>query len=252
MSEFINEFINTITQLIQSQISEPSSVVLVVISAAMRFTVLGICIACAVLLIQTIAVLFKKEKRLQSIPLGISFAVLLGTAFAVFSPFAATPPEAASTAALQEIIYKTPEQIAEEQAQAELLAQQAEGESAQPTVEAENSTEQSSEEETEQADLNELQRNVQEQTELTPQQMQAVLDILNETQVTRTLLRQLPEEAGQNILIRLNDNTKWQIMLLQGAGYVYVGEDIGFINEIEDYDSFYNNLLSALSVDYSA
>ncbi len=242
MSEFINDFISTITQLIQSQISEPSSVVLLVISTAMRFTAIGICIACAIMLVQTIIVLFNKEKRLQSIPLGISFAVLLGAAFAIFSPFAASVPEAASTAALQEIIYKTPEQIAEEKAQEELLQEQTEGEATEQT-----STESELEEQEDEEVLEGLQRSVTKQTELTEEQMQAVLTILDETQIKRTLLRQLPEEAGQNIMIRLSDNTKWQIMLLQDGGYIYAGEDIGFINEIDDYDSFYNNLLTALS-----
>ncbi len=245
MKVFIEDFIQTIERLYETQMQEPPTIVLEMLSLVMRFTLLGICIAVPILLIQTVIVLFNKQKRLQSIPLGISFAVLLGIALAMFSPFVASAPVEISTGALQEIVYKTPEEIAAEKAEAQQLAQeQAQQEG---TAEEVTNTEDETDSEEEVEVIDGPQRSVVAQTEFTNAQLIAIDELLQNTECTRTLLRELPQENGQNIMIRLSDNKKWQIMLLQDNGYVYASETTGFISKIEDYDVFYAELSEILS-----
>ncbi len=264
MSEFLKDFENTIIKIVEMQLESPPSIILEVIQTALRFVVLGMGIAVIALFIQTIIALFNKKTRLHSIPLGISFALLLGAVLWVFTPFSASVPGEIETGTLQEIVYKTNLQIEEEnaqlaleqQAQQEATAEQTatEGEQEVQTTEetlpedtaADFGTNENDDENSEESE-NELQRTVNSQNTFTSEQLSAIEEILSQTQCKRTLLRKLPQENGQNISITLDDGTKWQVMLLQNNGYVYKTETTSFIHVIEEYDAFYNELLAALS-----
>ncbi|MEG1744662.1 MAG: hypothetical protein RR215_03660 [Ruthenibacterium sp.] len=160
-------------------------------------------------------------------PLGIVCLVLMGAAGWAFLPFGAAPKLAADSAALQSVSYVRASVLAEQAAESaadtsataepagdaaagDAAAGDASSAGAQSDVAA-NASALTDATETTKKDT--MQRTVTAQQELTDKQTAAAVELLKSTKCMRTLRRTLPEQKGQNLLLRLEGGRQLQGVL---------------------------------------
>ncbi|MEG1010707.1 MAG: hypothetical protein RSD62_07585 [Ruthenibacterium sp.] len=270
MNDFFKSFAETLTKLFKMQQADPPAVVLEVLAKVLRFGLLALCIAAGVMAVQFVIALCSKKQRKTAVPLGIVCLVLMGAAGWAFLPFSAAPKLAADSAALQSVSYVRASVLAEQAAEsaadtsaaAEPAGDAAAGDAAvgdaavgdaavgdassagaQSDVAA-NASALTDATETTKKDT--MQRTVTAQQELTDKQTAAAVELLKSTKCMRTLRRTLPEQKGQNLLLRLEGGRRWQVLVLPDAGYVYAAEGTGFLCKITDYNAFYQQLQGVL------
>ena len=244
MSEFITSFTKAIGKLYKMQVEAPPALILEGIAKVLRFGLLAICIVTGILLVQFVLALCSKKLRKTAIPIGVTCLLLAGVITGAFLPFTAAPKAGVESAALQGVTYVEASVLAAEEAAAEQAASSGADAAAQEDADVAEEVTQEEEEET--VVDNSLKRTIASSQELTQVQIDAVTQLLNHTKCMRTLRQTLPEQSATNVLLRLSDDTKWQVLILQDRGYIYATEGTGFLCRIQDYNVFYKELQSIL------
>lgn len=257
MSEFFSSFTKTIGKLWQTQQKDPPAMILEALAEVLRFGLVAICIAAVIFAVQLCIALCVKKQRKTALPFGIVCAVCAAVAIVAFLPLSAAPEAAAESAAVQALHYISTKELAAQeaaaQAESDAASAPAEGEAVPVAADgnttggANSDVNSGAGEDDEQEEKNPLlddtlHRVVATQTELTDEQTTAIAALLEKTQCTRTLRMSLPQENAQNVLLRLENGKRWQILMLEGEGYVYPTEKTGFLCKIKGYDTFYKQL----------
>ncbi len=245
MLEFYTDFRNVLTELLNMQLDDTPLVLLSVLSQVLRFGLLALCILSAVLFIQLIITIFNKNSRGKNfknpIFIALTLIVTAGISIFAFLPISVAPKHTATSAAFQDILF-TEEVYAQQDDVQDITAPQ--GENAEEEAENITSAEGKNDDENEKENAKSFV--ISSHAELEPQYTQQITELLLDTQCTRTLKRNLPEEDGQNILFRLENGDVWQIRLNAQGGYAFKEENVDFIYEINDYEEFHVSLSQIL------
>lgn len=258
MSEFFASFSKTIGKLFQMQQTEPPAILLEGLAQVLRFGLVAICIAAMVFAVQLIISLCVKKQRKNAIAFGAVCLVCVLVVGWAFVPISAAPKAAADSAAVQTLSYISTKELAAQEAAAQadsetaIAANAAAPEADAATAGGTNSDttggadtlDSQGENDAEESLLldDALHRVVAAQTELSDAQADEIVKLLKQTKCTRTTRMSLPQENAQNVLLRLEDGRRWQILILQDEGYVYATEKTGYLCKIDDYTSFYKQL----------
>ncbi len=249
MREFFTNFKNVLTSLFNMQIEDTPLVLRSILSQVLRFGLLSLCILSAVLLIQLIISIADKNSRGKKfknpIFIGITLLITAGVSIFAFVPISAAPKNTVTSGAFQDILFT-------EEAFAQQSTDGAAAESGEQAATDENISTDGENVETpegtgDESDDSETETEVKSfvissHAELENDYTAEIVALLENTKCTRTLSRGLPEEDGQNIMLRLENGDVWQVRLNAASGYAFIEEEVDFIYEINDYEAFHSEL----------
>ncbi len=238
MTQFFESFKSVLGNLFKMQMEEPPDIFLYIISQILRFGLLALCVVSLLLFIKLVTILVdfkhlsKNAKALiyTCITLAICTAVSIGA----FLPTARLEDGQISSVAFQNVLYT----------EDALFTQTDETTQADSEGEGENTGGEDAQETTAETRLV-----VESHTELAPQYVQSVTQLIVDTQCTRTLMREVPKTDGQNLLVRLEDGTQWHVRLVSNEGYIFISDEADFIYKINDYAEFHAELADILQSD---
>ncbi len=255
MTDFYNDFKSVLTQLYDMQVDNVPLVLRSVLAQVLRFGLLALCIVSAVLAVQLIISIVDKNSRgkyfKNAIFLGITMLITGGVSIYAFAPVSAAPSEAVTSSAFQDVTYTQESALelgdaeGETQSSAEPMSADM---SAEPTTQdgdGENVDEGLGLEDEEESTAEEN-FVILSHSEISEEYTQQVVTLLENTQCTRTFMREIPKEEGQNLLLRLENGDKWQIRLTTTSAYAFVDEQVDFIYIINDYEQFHSELAQIL------
>ncbi len=246
MSDFISDFKNILMQLFNMQVEDTPNVLRHVLSQIMRFGTLAFCIAAVIFAVQTVILIFNKKSKATGyknvIYTGVMCVISVAISVFVFLPVSAAPSKQVTSGAFQNIQYEASlfEQAEQEDTVAEEnTEEQTQGNEAVANSEVDDADGQSGQTQNEEPVI-------LSHTELSQEYTDKVLDLLKNTDCTRTLMRELPSEDSQKLILRLENGDEWNIMLTSHSGYIFIEENVNFIYTFNDYAQFHAELASIL------
>ncbi len=250
MTEFYNNFISVLKELYNMQIEDTPLVLRGIVAQVLRFGLLGLCIFSGILAVQLIISILDKNSRGKKfknpIFIGITLVLAVSITIYAFIPISAAPSSNVLSGAFQNIMYA--EDSFSQNNESEEPTTTDTANTQQETQDGQAQTDDAAENVNEENDEQEEQVNfvVASHAELTQEYTQKITTLLENTKCTRTLLRELPQEDGQNLILRTDSSDNWQVRLTPTSGYVYMEEQVDYIYIINDYEKFHGELANIL------
>ncbi len=252
MSDFISEFQSIIMQLFRMQADDVPNVLRHIISQILRFGTLAFCIAAVIFAVQSVIFIFDKKSRAKGyknlIYTCVMFVITAAISVYAFLPLSAAPNKTVTSGAFQDIkyeqsLFENSEDNTEDTEQNTADDTQNDTEQSTAAGEGENTQETQADESSEEQDSNLV---ILSHTELSQEYTNKVLELLSNTDCTRTLMREIPKEDGQNLILRLENGDEWNIRLTPYMAYIFIEENVNFIYTVNDYAEFHAELANIL------